>query len=168
MRHAIIISTFILIAFSSEIYSQNDILHLLRKYKNDSGVLYFDAVSLLKNKITSTSDLKSEITAADIYVFEGVNDVSASDKKKMNDFVQSKTFELLMDIKQKGTESKLFVKEKGNFLEELVGIMHYDDYHIYIFAKGKIIYDELAKLGLNFNQGDGLELFDKVRKKDKS
>lgn len=155
-----------LVILASDLRAQTDIFHLLRKYKNDSGVLYFDAGSMLRKKLTADSKMSSQIVAADVYIFEGVNDVNASDKQKINSFVSSKSFDVLIDAKQKGSNTKLFVREKGDFLEELVGIVHYDKYRIYIFAKGKLVYEELSKLGLNFDQGGGLELFEDIQKKN--
>lgn len=147
------------------VQSQSDFFHIFRKYKNDEGVYYIDLSNQFRKIKANDSKLETTIDAADIYLFHDSQDVATKDKDKLQQLISSHNLDLLVDVKANKTHSKLYVVDKGKYLEEMVGIVHTDNVNVYFFAKGHIVFNELSKLGLDFQSGGELDVLKRIKKR---
>lgn len=164
MHMKLIVSTVFSILFFS-LSGQKNIEQIFRKYKNDEGVVNMNFTGEVLKMINSTdSKIKSSVDIVDILVFNENDDISNSDKDKIADVLQRDKFDLLVDVKNKNQKVKLYAVETGSFLNKVYAHVNSSEMNAYFILTGKIIFDELAKLGLDFQSGDALKLLEGSKK----
>jgi Domain of unknown function (DUF4252) len=146
--------------------AQKNIDQVFRKYKNDEGVMNMNFTGEILKMINSADKkLKSNVEIVDILVFEKDADISQNDKSNIEKVLTRDKFDLLIDVKNKEQKIRLYAVESGEYLNKVYAQVKTEDLSAYFILTGKIIFDELAKLGLDFQNGDALKILDKVKKK---
>ncbi|MFZ1751213.1 MAG: DUF4252 domain-containing protein [Saprospiraceae bacterium] len=165
MRHSVIILLLIGSIFS-ELSAQKSIDHILRKYKNDQGVMVMNFTGdVLKMINQSDKKIQSTIDEVEILVFEEKQDIDVSDRNKIKGLLTQNKFDLLIDIKNKNQKVQLYAIEGQNYLNKVYASVNVDEFNAYFILSGKIIFSELAKLGMDFQNVDGMKLLDGAKKK---
>lgn len=142
--------------------AQKNIDQIFRKYKNDEGVVNLNFTGeILKTLNKADSKLKSKIDLVDIIVFQDKTDISSSDKEKISEVLLRDKFDLLVDVKNKTQKVRLFAVDTGSFLNKIYAHVNTPEMNAYFILTGNIIFDELNKLGLDFQNGDALKILDK-------
>jgi hypothetical protein len=150
-------SLFIIILgiFALQTNAQKNIDQVFRKYKNDDGVLAVnftgDALKMLNE---SNSKVKSTIETVEVFLFENKKDIESSDKTKIANVLSRDKFDLLIDVKNKNQKVKLYGLESGKFLNKIYAQVNTSDVNVYFILSGKIIFEELADMGMDFQKGD--------------
>jgi Domain of unknown function (DUF4252) len=159
---------FFCFVFCNPLWAQKNIDQVLRKYKNDEGVVNMNFTGeVLKKFNESKEKIKSTVDNVDIVMFKSKEDISSSDKLKIKELITREKYDLLVDVKNKDQKVKLYAKENGNFLSHVFAQVNYDDMNIYFMLSGNIIFEELAKLGMDFQSADGLKVLGKSSNKSK-
>ena len=157
------------ILFSSLFISlgaQKNIEQIFRKYKNDEGVANLNFTGEVLKMINSTeTKIKSSVDVVDILVFNENDDISNADKDKISEVLLRDKFDLLIDVRNKTQKVKLYAVETGSFLNKVYAHVNSPDLNAYFILTGKIIFDELAKMGMDFQSGDALKILDGSKKK---
>lgn len=149
------ILTCLLVLTTLLMYSQNSIEKVLRKYKNDEGVISLnfagDLSKFLKNEC---GDLKTKIESCEVLVFEGKSGVSTEDKTKLKSALASDKYETLMNVKDKKGKINIQAISNGESLKKVFAEVTAEGKQIYLVFTGKLYFEELSKLNLNFEGGD--------------
>jgi hypothetical protein len=157
----------VLSIFSSAIYGQKNIDQILRKYKNDEGVVNMNFTGeILKMINSSDKKINSSVELVDIIVFKNTEDIESDDKKKIQTVLTRDKFDLLVDVKNKSQKVRLYALDAGNYLSKVYAQVHSEDMNAYFILSGKIIFDELAKLGMDFQSGDALKILNRGKSKE--
>lgn len=153
MKRSIFTTLMVLSVFISN--AQNSIEKVLRKYKNDDGVISLnftgDLSKFLKNEC---GDLKTKIESCEVLVFEGKTGVSAEDKTKLKSALARDKYETLMNVKDKRGKVTIQAISNGESLKKVYAEVYAQDRQIYLLFTGKLFFEELSKLNLNFEGGD--------------
>lgn len=159
---------FVFFVLCNHAYGQKNIDQVLRKYKNDEGVVNMNFTGEVLKKFNESKDkIKSTVDNVDIVMFKSKEDISAADKLKIKEVITRDKYDLLIDVKNKDQKVKLYAKENGDFLNHVFAQVNYDDMNIYFILSGNIIFEELAKLGMDFQSADGLKVLGKSSAKGK-
>lgn len=151
-----------LITFSLPLIGQKNIDQIFRKYKNDEGVVNMNFTGeVLKMFNESKSNIKSTVENVDILVFKKGDDIDVADKAKIKSVLGRDKFDLLIDIKNKTQKVQLYAIDGGEYLNKVFAHINMPDMNAYFVLSGKIIFEELAKLGMDFQSGEGLKILQK-------
>jgi len=141
---------------------QKNIDQIFRKYKNDEGVVNMNFTGeVLQMMNSSDKKLQSKVELVDILVFQEKNDISSDDKSSIQKVLSRDKFDLLVDVKNKDQKVKLFALDGGEYLQKLYCHINTTELNAYFILSGKIIFNELAKLGLDFQNGGALKFLEK-------
>jgi len=156
----------VILFLSLEGVTQKNIDQIFRKYKNDEGVVNMNFTGeVLKMFNNSDSKIKSTVDVVDILVFQEKEDISSSDKSKILDVLTRDKFDLLVDVKNKSQKVQLYAVEGGEFLNKVYAHVNSPEMNAYFILSGKIIFEELAKLGMDFQSGNALKILESTKKK---
>jgi Domain of unknown function (DUF4252) len=146
--------------------AQKNIEQIFRKYKNDEGVVNMNFTGeVLKMMNNADAKIKSTVEIVDILVFNENEDISNTDKDKISDVLLRDKFDLLIDVRNKTQKVKLYAVEAGSFLSKVYAHVNSPELNAYFVLTGKIVFEELAKLGMDFQSGDALKILDGSKKK---
>lgn len=150
----------IVLAFAINILAaQKNIDQVFRKYKNDEGVAYMNFTGdVLKAMNDAKGDIRSTVENVEIIIFKKGDDISKDDQPKIASVLTRDKFDLLLDIKNEGQKVKLYAVDSGAFLNKVYAHVKMPDMNAYFILSGKIIFEELSKLGMDFNSKDGLKV----------
>jgi hypothetical protein len=150
----------IVLAFAINILAaQKNIDQVFRKYKNDEGVAYMNFTGdVLKAMNDAKGDIRSTVENVEIIIFKKGDDISKDDQPKIASVLTRDKFDLLLDIKNEGQKVKLYAVDSGAFLNKVYAQVKMSDMNAYFILSGKIIFEELSKLGMDFNSKDGLKV----------
>ncbi|MBK8516283.1 MAG: DUF4252 domain-containing protein [Saprospiraceae bacterium] len=152
--------------FTLGLSAQKNIDQVFRKYKNDEGVINMNFTGeVLKMINSSDKKLKSSVDVVDILVFQKSADIKDSDKTDIEKLLSRDKFDLLIDVKNKTQKVRLYALDSGDFLNKIYAHVNTNEMNAYFILSGRIIFDELAKLGLDFQSGDALKILDGAWKK---
>jgi Domain of unknown function (DUF4252) len=164
------IKSFFIILFGIYTFQSNaqqNIDQVFRKYKNDDGVLAMNFTGdVLKMMNESSSKIKSSIDKVEVFLFENKKDIESSDKSKISSLLSRDKFDLLIDVKNKDQKVRLYGIESGQFLHKVYAQVNTPDVNVYFILSGKIIFDELAEMGMDFQKGDMTNFFNSEKKKE--
>ncbi len=150
----------LLFTFICSVNSQNSIETVLRKYKNDDGVISLnftgDLSKLIKNEC---GDLKTKIESCEVLVFDEKSGISDSDKTKLRSALQKDKYETLMNVKDKKGKINVQAISTGETLKKVFAEVNTEGKQIYLIFTGKLYFEELSKLNLNFEGGDVFKSF---------
>lgn len=153
---------------SFQTLGQKNIDQVLRKYKNDEGVVNMNFTGeILKMINASDKKLKSAVDLVDIIIFKNTEDIDNEDKKSIQGVLTRDKFDLLVDIKNKSQKVKLYALDAGPYLNKVYAQVHSPEMNAYFILSGKIIFEELGKLGMDFQSGDALKILDRGKSKKK-
>lgn len=139
--------------------AQKNIDQVFRKYKNDEGVAYMNFTGdILKAMNDAKGEVKSTIDNVEIIIFKKGDDISKDDQPKIASVLTRDKFDLLIDIKNEAQKVKLYAVDSGAFLNKVYAHVKMPDMNAYFILSGKIIFEELSKLGMDFNSKDGLKV----------
>lgn len=148
----LVILSFSIITISS---AQKKIGHVLRKYKNDENVSNISLTGDLTSMMADAElDYKSKITMVDALVFDKGTDVKDKHKKDIKNALSESGFDLLMNAKSKEGRVKIYVKDTGDYINELYAHLLVEGVNIHFILAGEIFYDDLSKLQLGFQGSD--------------
>lgn len=157
----IIFSVLMLAAFASTSFAQNSIETKLRKYKNDEGVMAFSLSGDIANFFDSQEEkIKSKVTNCEVLLFNSGNDVSDSDKAKVQAAIQKDGYEMLINVKNGKNRVKVYSAGTTDVFDKVYAQVNSDDMNIYFILSGKIHFDELSKLTMDVSGGDIFKLLD--------
>ena len=146
--------------------AQKNIDQVLRKYKNDEGVINMNFTGgILKMINSSDKKIRSNVELVDIVVFQKNQDVNSEDKVEIQNVLSKDKFDLLINVKNKTQKIQLYAVDAGEYLNKVYAHVNSGDINAYFVLSGKIIFEELAKLGLDFQNGDALKILEKVGRK---
>jgi hypothetical protein len=152
-------SSAFIILFIAALAGQKNIDQVLRKYKNDEGVMNMNFTGEVKKYLQSANvKLESEIDNIDVLIFEKNKNISSKDEKQIIEVLIRDGYDLMVDVRNKGEKVKLHVLESGNYLSKVFAHIESDDSNIYFIITGKIKPDELSKLNLNFDGSEALKM----------
>lgn len=141
--------------YAFQVSAQKNIDQVFRKYKNDEGVMAVnftgDALKMLNE---SKSKMKSTIDAVEVFLFEDKKDLDNNDKSKIATVLKRDKYELLIDVKNKDKKIKLYGLDSGKFLNKIYVQVNTPENNIYFILSGKIIFEELSEMGMDFEKGD--------------
>lgn len=165
MKHYFII---VLLCAITSVQGQKNIDQIFRKYKNDEGVVNMNFTGKILDVLKkSEHKIKSTVDLVDVIIFEKKNDLSVKDKNKIAETLQNSKYEILIDVKNKDQKIKLFAIDNGKYLSNIYAHINSEDVNAYFILSGKIVFEELSKLGMDFQNGNAFNLFDTKDKKVK-
>ena len=147
------------------VFGQRSIQNTLRKYKNNEGVVsvnYKDEIN--KMFLKDAPELKTRIEYVDVLVFNEKGDISADDKTAIHTKLNEEKFDLLLNAKQKEGRLELYTQGPDSELSMVFANAKKDNYNVYFIMKGKIVLDELTKLGMNFQGAELLNMIPQFEK----
>lgn len=149
----------ILIFITLPMMAQKNIDQIFRKYKNDEGVVNMNFTGeVLKMFNESKANIKSTIENVDILVFKKGDDIATADKTKIKTVLTRDKFDLLVDVKNKTQKVQLFAIDGGKYLNKVYANVSTPEMKAYFVLSGNIVFEELAKLGMDFQSSDGLKI----------
>lgn len=149
----------LMIMFILPLMAQKNIDQIFRKYKNDEGVVNMNFTGeVLKMFNESKANIKSTIENVDILVFKKGDDIDKNDKAKIKAVLTRDKFDLLVDVKNKTQKVQLYAIDGGKYLNKVFAHINMPDMNAYFVLSGNIIFEELAKLGMDFQSGEGLKI----------
>lgn len=152
---------FILLAFASGTFAQNSIETVLRKYKNDEGVVSLNFKGDLSKFLTTKdgSKLRSKIDACEVLVFKDNEDVNNTDKTKIKTALSTDKYEMLINVKDKRGKMELHAISKGDVLSKVYGNVKYENKTILLIFTGSLLFEELNKMNFDFEGGEAFKSF---------
>ena len=158
---------FLALFLASTAISQKNIDQVLRKYKNDEGVVNMNLTGEVLKMFAGTKDeIKSTVETVDVLIFKNNTDISSDDLTKIESVLARDKFDLLVDVRDQGRKVKLYAIDSGQFLQKIFANIHSQEMNAYFVLSGNILFDELTKLGMDFEKGDPLKVINKSRGKD--
>ncbi|MCB0690634.1 MAG: DUF4252 domain-containing protein [Saprospiraceae bacterium] len=151
MKITLSIITFILCI--SPIMSQKDVYHVLRKYKNDQGVVSYDMEGDFTN-LFKDRNLKSKLTKMNILVMGEDFNFDKSDQTEIDRILNNLNYELLINVKNVDGKIKLYAIDTGKYLSNLYLMGDYQGKKILVTINGVVYFEELSQLSPNI---DGTE-----------
>lgn len=148
--------------FSTSAISQKNIDQVLRKYKNDEGVMNMSfSGDLLKSLSGTKEDLKSKIETVDVIVFDNGQNIDKADEVKIKAVLNRDKFDLLIDVKNKQNKVQVYATESGQYLDKVFAFVNSKELNAYFILSGKIVFEELSKLNLDFKGEDPLKILNR-------
>jgi hypothetical protein len=139
-------------------FSSNNLTDFLSDFVEDRDC---KKIALSGNLLSfsNSDDVKSELDKFQLYIFDEDDQLSKNDVSKIKNEVAKDGFELLNMIKSDGTNVEIYVKESssGNIIEDLFMMVKGDDSSILFYANGKLRYEDLKNLNLDFDGSDALK-----------
>ncbi|MBK9152144.1 MAG: DUF4252 domain-containing protein [Saprospiraceae bacterium] len=153
------LSVFGLMLLSFSVFGQKNVDQIFRKYKNDEGVMNLNFTGDVKKYLKSANvDLKSEIKNIEVFIFENGKGISSRDKAEISSALNKGGYDLLVDVKDKSNNVKIYALEEGRYLSHIYANVTNSDANIFFMLSGKILLEELSKLNLNFEGSDALKM----------
>ena len=133
--------------------SQKDVYHVLRKYKNDQGVVSYDMEGDFTN-LFKDRNLKSKLTKMNILVMGEDFNFDKSDQTEIDRILNNLNYELLINVKNVDGKIKLYAIDTGKYLSNLYLMGDYQGKKILVTINGVVYFEELSQLSPNI---DGTE-----------
>ena len=131
--------------------AQYGVDNILRKYKNDPGVIAWqfegDLASFLNRK--DGEAVKSSIESVEFILFNEGKNISEKDQTKLKKRIESDNYEMLVHARDKGKKIKILGIEEGDIIKKVFAQVKNDDYNVYFFLTGKIFLEDLSALDID-------------------
>ena len=131
--------------------AQYGVDNILRKYKNDPGVIAWqfegDLASFLNRK--DGEAVKSSIESVEFILFNEGKNISEKDQAKLKKRIESDNYEMLVQARDKGKKIKILGIEEGDIIKKVFAQVKNDDYNVYFFLTGKIFLEDLSALDID-------------------
>jgi len=142
----ILIFTFTTIGLNAQYGVDN----ILRKYKNDPGVIAWqfegDLASFLNRK--DGEAVKSSIESVEFIIFNEGKNLSEKDQEKLEKKIDSDNYEMLVQARDKGKKIKILGIEEGDIIKKVFAQVKSEGYNVYFFLTGKIYLEDLSALDI--------------------
>jgi hypothetical protein len=135
-------------------HTQNNVDKVLRKYRNDEGVASFNFAGNLTRFLGEDKTLKTRIETCDVLVFNSPQNISVSDLNKIKAAIVTDRYDELMNIKDKKGKLTVHAISTGDILSKVFAQVSAEGKNIYFTLTGKIFFEELGKLNLDFSGGE--------------
>lgn len=108
---------------------------------------------------SNADSVKSELEKFQLYIFDEDDQLSKVDISKIKNEVRKDGFELLNMVKSKGSNIEIYVNESasGEVIEDLFMLVKGEDSSILFYANGKLRYEDLKNLNIDFEGSDELK-----------
>lgn len=106
---------------------------------------------------SNKKDVKSKLDKFQLYIFDEDDYLSKKDISKIKNEVRKDGFEMLNMVKSSGSLVEIYVKDDGHEIEDLFMMVSSDDSSIIFYASGKIRYDDLKNLNIDFDGSEELK-----------
>ncbi len=142
-------------------FAQNSIESVLRKYKNDEGVISLNFKGDLSKFLNNEGDtkLKSTIEACEVLIFNANDGLSKSDRSKISTALAKDKYEMLMNVKDKKGKMELHAISKGDNLSKIYANVNAENKNILVIFSGNLIFEELSKMNFDFEGGNMFKSF---------
>jgi len=140
-----------LISANSALFCQHEIDNIFRKYRNDKGVTHYNAKGDISKFLKqSDKNFKTVIDHLDVLVFYKDKDISEKDRGKLKESLTKQSFDQLINIKNKDIKASVHAIDSGPYITKIVAMVSNTEFKFYLTLKGKIHFEELAEMGLQF------------------
>jgi len=137
-------------AITATTFAQGTPHNILRKYKNNDGVMSLkfegDVLDLINRK--DGEELKSKLDYMDIIVFKEGSDLSDSDRTALKQSLSNDNFEMLINAKDGKNKVKIMGLDTGDNLSHVFVNANTEKANIYVVIKGELFFEELKDLNL--------------------
>ena len=153
---------------NSSLFGQHEIDNIFRKYRNDKGVTHYNAKGDI-SKFLKQSDkvFKTVIDHLDVLVFYKDKDISKKDRTKLIENLTNQNFDQLINVKNKDLKASVHAIDAGPYITKIVALVSNSDFKFYLTLKGKIHFEELADMGLQFTPESLDGIFNQSQKQPK-
>ena len=132
---------------------------MLRKYKNDEGVISLNFKGDLSKFLNNDNKLKSTIEACEVLIFNAKDGLSKSDQSKISTALAKDKYEMLMNVKDKKGKMELHAISKGDNLSKIYANVNAENKNILVIFSGNLIFEELSKMNFDFEGGNMFKSF---------
>jgi hypothetical protein len=131
--------------------AQYGVDNILRKYKNDPGVIAWQFEGDLASFFNRNDGeaVKSSIESVEFILFNEGKNISEKDKDKLKKRIKSDNYEMLIQARDKGKKIKILGIEEGDIIKKVFAQVKSDDYNVYFFLTGKIYLEDLSALDID-------------------
>lgn len=132
---------------ATSLSAQYAVDNVLRKYKNDSGVISMSFEGDLTEYIMDDADpIKSSLEKVDIIVFNEGKDISNSDQKKVSSRLKKDQYDLLIKARNDGQRIDVYGIESGEALKKVYAHIVAEEMNIYFFLTGELYMEDITDL----------------------
>ncbi|MDF1696490.1 MAG: DUF4252 domain-containing protein [Saprospiraceae bacterium] len=144
---AILLFAFVTIGLNAQYGVDN----ILRKYKNDPGVIAWqfqgDLSSFLNRK--DGESIKSSVESVEFIMFNKGKNISDKDQDKLKERIQGDNYEMLVQARDKGKKIEIHGIEDGEIIKKVFAQVKSDEYNIYFFLTGEIYFEDMSELNID-------------------
>lgn len=144
-------SLLLLLAICTASMAQSEPHNILRKYKNNDGVMALkfegDVMNMLQK--ADGQPLKSDLEYMDIIVFKKDTDISKADQAALMQSLANDNFELLINARAGGNKIKLLGLDNGESLSHVFLNANTEEVNVYVVMKGSLYFEELKDINLD-------------------
>lgn len=157
MRYLLIFAICLFILPSN--YAQKSIKQVFNKYEDMDNVMAFNLTGdVLKLMNESTAELANKIDKIKALVFTGEQKLEEEDIQKIFADAKGEGFDELINARDKGYKVRIYVKEKGNLIKNLLLVADgKENGAIVASLTGSLTYEDFKKLDLNIEGMDFLK-----------
>lgn len=107
---------------------------------------------------SSKSGHESNVDVFQLYIFDEENPLSKNEINQVTGIAKKHNLEILNQIRNKDSRIEIYIKDSDDYIEELYMTVFDSDRSGVIFhAEGKIHYDDLENLNIDFDGSDVLK-----------
>lgn len=136
------------------IAKDTSITSFLKKFAEDRECTKLNFSGNLFSFKNDNGDVDSEIDVFQLYIFNEEDPITKLDQKSLTSMIKNTDLELLNQIRSKDSKIDVYVKDTNDVIEDVFLTVISDDTGIIFHANGKIRYEDLKKLNIDF---DGAE-----------
>jgi hypothetical protein len=142
---------FLLLANADHVLGQYSIENTMRKYRSENNVIHYGRTGDLSFFFNENDpSIKSKIEMIDVLVFNSQAGIKVKDMDKITQTLSQEAWDALLDIKDQGTNVRIFTLDKKDYTEKLFANIKSDNQQILFLIKGKIYPADLSKINFDF------------------
>ncbi len=135
-----------LFVFAGTGFSQYGVENVLRKYKNDENVLSMSLEGNLSSLFPQNDSIKSIVKTLSFVMFEGGNDLSAKDQKRIKERIKTDQYDLLVSVREGDKKVKIYGIDHDDSISKAFAQINSEEFNIYVVFEGNLYYEELSKI----------------------
>jgi len=138
----------IFLAIGMQVQAQYAVDNVLRKYKNDEGVVAMNFSGDIASFLNEDGDhtIKSSIEKVDLILFNNGKDISESDQKKLQAGIEKDNYEVLIQARADGNNVKILGIEDGESIRKVFAQVNSKEVNLYFFLNGEIYFEDLKHI----------------------
>ena len=149
MKNIITILIFTITTIS--LNAQYGVDNILRKYKNDAGVISWqfqgDLASFFDRE--DGEAIKSSVEGVEFVLFNDGKDISEKDRNKLEKRIESDNYESLVQARDKGKKIKIYGIDDGDVIKKVFAHVTAEGFTVYFFLTGKIYLEDISALNID-------------------